>query len=75
MTLHGEGKQRLFDRLNRSGKVLQRSGGRTLLKVKLAGRSALVEVASSSQQITARAGLVLVRELAVRSTSGSCSTR
>lgn len=32
--------------------------------VKLAGRSALVEVASSSQQVTAHAGLVLVRELA-----------
>lgn len=32
--------------------------------MKLAGRSALVRVASSSQQITAQAGLVLVRELA-----------
>jgi hypothetical protein len=32
--------------------------------VKLAGRSALVRVASSTQQITAHAGLVLVRELA-----------
>jgi hypothetical protein len=31
--------------------------------VKLAGRSALVEVAPSSQQMTAHAGLVLVREL------------
>jgi hypothetical protein len=34
------------------------------LKVKLAGRSALVQVATSSQQMTAHAGLVLVRELA-----------
>ena len=34
------------------------------MKVKLAGRSALVQVAASSQQITAHAGLVLVRELA-----------
>jgi hypothetical protein len=33
------------------------------LRVKLAGRSALVEVAFSSQQITAHAGLVLVGEL------------
>jgi Transposase DDE domain group 1 len=33
------------------------------LRVKLAGRSALVQVAPSSQQITAYAGLVLVREL------------
>jgi hypothetical protein len=32
--------------------------------MKLAGRSALVQVAPSSQQITAHAGLVLVRELA-----------
>ncbi|MCA1701501.1 MAG: IS1380 family transposase, partial [Actinobacteria bacterium] len=32
--------------------------------MKLAGRSALVRIASSSQQITAHAGLVLVRELA-----------
>jgi hypothetical protein len=35
-----------------------------LLRVKLAGGSALVEVASSTQAITAQAGLVLVRELA-----------
>jgi hypothetical protein len=34
------------------------------LKVKLAGRSALVRIAPSTQQITAHAGLVLVRELA-----------
>jgi hypothetical protein len=34
------------------------------LKVKLAGRSALVQIAASTQQITAHAGLVLVRELA-----------
>jgi DDE family transposase len=34
------------------------------LKVKLAARSALVQVAPSTQQITAHAGLVLVRELA-----------
>ena len=34
------------------------------MKVKLAGRSALVQLASSSQQMTAHAGLVLVRELA-----------
>jgi Transposase DDE domain group 1 len=34
------------------------------LKVKLAGRSALVQVAPSTQQLTAHAGLVLVRELA-----------
>jgi hypothetical protein len=32
--------------------------------MKLAGRSALVQIATSSQRITARAGLVLVRELA-----------
>ena len=32
--------------------------------MKLAGRSALVQIAPSSQQITAHAGLVLVRELA-----------
>jgi hypothetical protein len=32
--------------------------------VKLAGRSALVQIAQSSQQLTAHAGLVLVRELA-----------
>jgi DDE family transposase len=36
------------------------------LKVKLARRSALVQVAASSQQLTAHAGLVLVRELAER---------
>jgi hypothetical protein len=34
------------------------------LKVKVAGRSALVQVVPSTQQITAHAGLVLVRELA-----------
>jgi DDE family transposase len=34
------------------------------LKVKVAGRSALVQIAPSTQQITAHAGLVLVRELA-----------
>jgi len=34
------------------------------LKVKLAARSALVQIAPSSQRITAHAGLVLVRELA-----------
>ena len=34
--------------------------------MKLAGRSALVRVAPSSQQITAHAGLLLVRELTVR---------
>lgn len=34
------------------------------MKVKLAGRSALVQVAPSTQQMTAHAGLVLVRELA-----------
>src|SRR5262245_22489409 len=42
------------------------SGGRTLLKVKLARRSALVRIAASSQQLTAYAGLVLVRELVDR---------
>ncbi len=36
------------------------------MEVKLAGRSALVEVAASTQQLTAHAGLVLVRELADR---------
>jgi hypothetical protein len=36
------------------------------LKMKLAGGSALVRVAASSQQITAHAGLVLVLELAAR---------
>jgi hypothetical protein len=36
------------------------------LKVKLAGRSALVRVAASSQQMTPHAGLVLVRELGER---------
>ena len=34
------------------------------MKVKLAGRSALVQIAPSTQQMTAHAGLVLVRELA-----------
>jgi hypothetical protein len=34
------------------------------LKVKLARRSALVRITASSQQLTAHAGLVLVRELA-----------
>lgn len=34
------------------------------MKVKLAGRSALVQIAPSTQRITAHAGLVLVRELA-----------
>jgi len=34
------------------------------LKVKLAGRSALVLIAPSTQQLTAHAGLVLIRELA-----------
>ena len=33
------------------------------MKVKVAGRSALVQIAPSSQQITSHAGLVLVREL------------
>ena len=33
------------------------------MRVKLAGRSALVQIAPSSQQMTAHAGLVLVREL------------
>ena len=36
------------------------------MKVKLTERSALVRVAASGQQITAHAGLVLVRELAGR---------
>lgn len=36
------------------------------MRVKLAGRSALVRVAPSTQQLTAHAGLVLVRELAER---------
>ena len=36
------------------------------MKVKVTERSALVQVAASSQQITAHAGLVLVRELAGR---------
>ncbi len=36
------------------------------MRVKLAGRSALVQVVASGQQITAHAGLVLVRELAGR---------
>jgi hypothetical protein len=43
---------------------IQASGGRRLLKVKLAGQSALVQIAPSTQQITAHAGLVVVRELA-----------
>ena len=34
------------------------------MRVKLAGRSALVQIVASSQQMTAHAGLVLVRELA-----------
>ncbi len=34
--------------------------------MKVAGRSALVRIAPSTQQITAQAGLVLVRELAER---------
>ena len=37
-----------------------------LLRVKVTERSALVEVAASTQQLTAHAGLVLVRELAAR---------
>lgn len=37
-----------------------------LLKVKVTGRSAPVQVVPSSQQVTAHAGLVLVRELAER---------
>ncbi len=36
------------------------------MEVKLAGRSALVRVAASTQQLTSHAGLVLVRELAGR---------
>ena len=36
------------------------------MKVKVTERSALVQVAASSQQITSHAGLVLVRELAER---------
>ena len=36
------------------------------MRVKLAGRSALVQVVASTQQLTAHAGLVLVRELADR---------
>jgi len=36
------------------------------LKVKVAGRSELVQIAPSSQQITSHAGLVLVRELVER---------
>lgn len=36
------------------------------MKVKVTGRSALVQVAPSSQQITAHGGLLLVRELAER---------
>jgi DDE family transposase len=45
------------------------------LKVKLAGRSALVRVAASGQQITAYAGLVLVRELAGRLGAGELLDR
>jgi len=45
---------------------IRASDREALLKVKLAGRSALVQVAASGQQITAHAGLVLVRELAER---------
>lgn len=37
-----------------------------LLRVKVTGRSALVRVVASSQQLTSHAGLVLVRELADR---------
>ena len=36
------------------------------MRVKVTERSALVQVAASSQQITAHAGLVFVRELAAR---------
>jgi hypothetical protein len=36
------------------------------LKVKVAGRSALVRIVPSTQQLTSHAGLVLVRELAER---------
>ncbi|HXL44303.1 MAG TPA: hypothetical protein VN960_09620 [Gaiellaceae bacterium] len=36
------------------------------MKVKVTERSALVQVAASTQQLTAHAGLVLVRELAAR---------
>jgi hypothetical protein len=45
------------------------------LRVKLAGRSALVQIAASSQQITAHAGLVLVRELAERLQVGEALDR
>jgi hypothetical protein len=43
------------------------------LRVKVTGRSALVGVSASGQQITAHAGLVLVRELADRLGVASCS--
>ena len=36
------------------------------MKVKVTERSALVQVAASTQQLTSHAGLVLVRELAGR---------
>ena len=36
------------------------------MRVKVTERSALVQIAASTQQITAHAGLVLVRELADR---------
>src|SRR5215217_3100944 len=42
------------------------SGGRTPLGVKVSAGPARVEVRRSSQEITAHAGLVLVRELAAR---------
>jgi transposase InsO family protein len=45
---------------------IRASDREALLKVKVTERSALVQVAASSQQITAHAGLVLVRELAGR---------
>jgi Transposase DDE domain group 1 len=42
------------------------SDGEALLRVKLTERSAMVEVAASTQQLTSHSGLVLVRELAGR---------
>ena len=44
------------------------------MRVKVTERSALVQVAASTQQLTSHAGLVLVRELAAGSALASCST-
>ena len=46
-----------------------------LLKVKVTERSALVEIAASTQRLTSHAGLVLVRELAGRLGAGGLLDR